>query len=51
MKLLKPSGCLSPGGGGNVKGETTLVEGQGIGFWTRVRFPSSPFHVKWGDGL
>ena len=29
-------------GGGNVKESTTLVEGQGIGFRTRVRLPSSP---------
>ena len=42
MKLLKPSGCLFPGGGGNVKKLTTLVEGQGIGFRTRVRLPSGP---------
>ena len=42
MKLLKPSGCSFPGGGGNVKKLTTLVEGQGIGFRTRVRLPSSP---------
>ena len=38
MKLLKPSGCLFSGGGGNEKELTTLVEGQGIGFRTRVRF-------------
>ena len=42
MKLLKPSGRLFPDGGGNVKQQTTLVEGQGTGFWTRVRLPSSP---------
>ena len=42
MKLLKPSGCLFSDGGGNVKELTTLVEGQGIGFRTRVRLPSSP---------
>lgn len=42
MKLLKPSGRLFPDGGGNVKQQTTLVEGQGTGFWTWVRFPSSP---------
>ena len=45
MKLLKPSGCLFPGGGGNVKEKTTLVEGQGIGFRTGVRLPSSPFFI------
>ena len=42
MKLLKPLGCPFPSGGGNVKELTTLVEGQGIGFRTRVRLPSSP---------
>ena len=42
MKLLKPSGCPFSDGGGNVKELTTLVEGQGIGFRTGVRLPSSP---------
>ena len=46
MKLLKPQGCLFPGGRGNVKEQTTLVEGQGIGFWTRVRLPSGPLQRK-----
>ena len=45
MKLLKPSGCLFSDGGGNVKESTTLVEGQGIGFRTRVRLPSSPLNT------
>ena len=43
MKLLKPLGCPFSDGGGNVKELTTLVEGQGIGFRTGVRLPSSPF--------
>ena len=42
MKLLKPSECLFPGGGGNVKQETMIVEEQGIDFRTGVRFPSAP---------
>ena len=42
MKLLKPELCLCKSGGGNVKTQATLVEVQGIGFRTRVRFPSSP---------
>ena len=42
MKLLKPLGCPFSDGGGNVKELTTLVEGQGIGFRTGVRLPSSP---------
>ena len=42
MKLLKPSGCLLPGGGGNDKEQTMIVEEQGIGFWTRVQIPSAP---------
>lgn len=46
MKLLKRSGCYSSDRRGNVKGMTTLVEGQGIGFWTRVRFPSGPLSEK-----
>lgn len=45
MKLLKPQGCLSPGGRGNVKGRTKLVEGQGISFRTRVRLSSSPLEA------
>ena len=46
MKLLKPELCLCRSGGGNVKTQATLVEGQGTGFWTGVRFPSGPlkFH-------
>ena len=42
MKLLKPAGCSFPSGGGNVKERTMIVEEQGIGFWTGVRFPSGP---------
>ena len=42
MKLLKHKTCLWVLCGGNVKIQTTLVEGPGIGFWTRVRLPSSP---------
>ena len=42
MKLLKPEGCLFPSGGGNEKEPTMIVEGQGIGFRTRVRLPSGP---------
>lgn len=42
MKLLKPELCLYKSGRGNVKMQATLVEGQGIGFWTRVRLPSGP---------
>ena len=32
--------------GGNVKSQTTLVEELGIGFWTRVRLPSSPLNLE-----
>ncbi len=46
MKLLKPLGCLFPGGGGNVKEKTTLVEVQGIDFRTGVRLPSSPLKAE-----
>ena len=42
MKLLKPSECQSPDGGGNVNRLTMIVEEQGIGFWTRVQIPSAP---------
>ena len=42
MKLPKSKGCLFPFDGGNVKKQTMIVEGQGIGFWTRVRLPSTP---------
>ena len=42
MKLPKSKGCLFPFDGGNVKKQTMIVEGQGIGFWTRVRLPSGP---------
>ena len=42
MKLLKPEGCLLSSGGGNEKEQTMIVEGQGIGFRTRVRLPSGP---------
>ena len=45
MKLPKPSGCLFPGGRGNDKKPTTLVEVQGIGLWTRVQLPSGPYLV------
>ena len=46
MKLLKPSGRLFSGGGGNVKKQTTLVEVQGIGFRTRVRLKSRQVFEK-----
>ena len=42
MKLLNVPGCLFPGTGGNVKEQTMIVEEQGIGFRTGVRFPSGP---------
>ena len=42
MKLPKPEGCSFSSGGGNVKERTMIVEEQGIGFWTGVRFPSGP---------
>ncbi len=42
MKLLKSKGCCFPFGRGNVKEATMIVEGQGMGFWTRVRLPSIP---------
>ena len=42
MKLPKPRGRLLPRGRGNVKQLTMIVEERGIGFWTRVRLPSSP---------
>ena len=42
MKLLKSAGCLLPADGGNVKEQTMIVEEQGIGFRTGVRFPSGP---------
>ena len=42
MKLLKAVPCLYGTAGGNVNIQTTLVEVQGIGLWTRVRFPSTP---------
>ena len=42
MKLPKPSGCSFSDGGGNVKERTMIVEEQGIGFRTGVRFPSAP---------
>ncbi len=47
MKLLKPSGCLLSDGGGNVKEQTMIVEEQGIGFRTGVRFPSGPLKEHW----
>ena len=46
MKLLKHKSCLWELCGGNVKIQTTLVEGPGIGFWTRVRLPSDPLNLK-----
>ena len=46
MKLPKPPGCLLPDGRGNLKKQTTLVEGRGIGFRTRVRLPSGPLEKK-----
>ena len=48
MKLLKPPGCLLPGGGGNEVQQTTLVEVHGMAFRTRVRLPSAPLKK---DGL
>lgn len=42
MKLPKSGGCQFPPDGGNVKELTMIVEGQGMGFWTRVRLPSTP---------
>ena len=42
MKLLKSAGCQLSVGGGNVKELTMIVEVQGMGFWTRVRLPSTP---------
>ena len=49
MKLLKQLRCSYRNCRGNVKLWTTLVEGQGIGFWTRVRLPSSPLRVNVGE--
>ena len=46
MKLLKSAGCLLPADGGNVKEQTMIVEEQGIGFRTGVRFPSAPFKMR-----
>ena len=45
MKLLKLRGCWFPLSGGNVKESTMIVEGQGMGFWTRVRLPSIPLKL------
>ena len=45
MKLLNPGGCWFSLGGGNVKQATMIVEGQGMGFWTRVRLPSIPLKI------
>ena len=42
MKLLNPKGCLLSLGGGNNKKQTTLVEGEWMGFRTRVRLPPGP---------
>ena len=54
MKLPKPRGRLLPRGRGNVKELTMIVEERGIGFWTRVRLPSSPSpkraHIYAGNG-
>ena len=47
MKLLKSAGCLLPADGGNVKEQTMIVEEQGIGFRTGVRFPSAPRKALW----
>lgn len=46
MKLPKPQECLLSCGRGNVKQQTTLVEGQGIVLRTRVRLPSGPLGTK-----
>ena len=46
MKLLKRSGCLFSERRGNVKEQTTLVEGQGIFLRTRVRLSSSPLKLN-----
>ena len=42
MKLLKPESCPPLSGVGNTKRWTMIVEGRGIGFWTRVRLPPTP---------
>ena len=42
MKLLNASGCQSLYAGGNVNRLNKLVEVQGMGLRTRVRFPSGP---------
>ena len=42
MKLPKPESCPPLSGRGNPERWTTIVEGRGIGFWTRVRLPSTP---------
>jgi len=46
MKLLKPEGRLPPSGRGNGEQSrnwmTMIVEGQGMGLWTRVRLPPIP---------
>ncbi len=51
MKLLSASGCLFPGAGGNVKEQTMIVEEQGTGFRTGVRFPSGPFKEPYFTGF
>ena len=49
MKLLKPEGRLPPSGRGNGEQSrnwmTMIVEGQGMGLWTRVRLPPIPLIV------
>ena len=46
MKLPKPESCPPLSGVGNPKRWTTIVEGRGIGFWTRVRLPSTPLGFR-----
>ena len=48
MKLLNPKGCLLSLGGGNDKKQTTLVEGEWMGFRTWVRIPPGPYFLEWG---
>lgn len=46
MKLLKPESCPPLSGVGNTKRWTMIVEGRGIGFWTRVRLPPTPLEFR-----